>query len=147
MSTLAVGTIKSATSAAPVFQNSSGVEIGQLAFAWYNIDPDGSASIASSFNISSVTENNQNTYTIAFTRAASSANYAVAIDVETETEEVTEEETPVEEPAEEEPEDEAAEEDTPEDNTESSDDDDFDAEWVRAQQIIAESLAEEIEEV
>ena len=85
MSTLAVGTIKSATSAAPVFQNSSGVEIGQLAFAWYNIDPDGSASIASSFNISSVTENNQNTYTIAFTRAASSANYAVAIDVETET--------------------------------------------------------------
>ena len=85
MSTLAVGTIKSATSAAPVFQNRRGVEIGQLAFAWYNIDPDGSASIASSFNISSVTENNQNTYTIAFTRAASSANYAVAIDVETET--------------------------------------------------------------
>ena len=68
------------------------------------------------------------------------------IDVETEAEEVTEEEAPVEESTEVEPEDEAAEEDTPEDNTESSDEE-FDAEWVRAQQIIAESLAEEIEEV
>jgi len=68
------------------------------------------------------------------------------IDVETEVEEVTEEEAPVEEPAVEEPEDEAAEEETPEDNTDSSDEE-FDAEWVRAQQIIAESLAEEIEEV
>jgi len=69
------------------------------------------------------------------------------IDVETEAEEVTEEEAPVEESTEEEPEDEAAEEETPEDNTDSSDDDEFDAEWVRAQQIIAESLVEEIQEV
>ena len=68
------------------------------------------------------------------------------IDVETEVEEVTEGETPAEEPAVEEPEDEAAEEETPEDNTDSSDEE-FDAEWIRAQQIIAESLAEEIEEV
>jgi len=73
------------------------------------------------------------------------------IDVETEAEEVTEEEAPAEEPVEvetveEEPEDEVAEEDTPEDNTDSSDEE-FDAEWVRAQQIIAESLVEEIEEV
>ena len=69
------------------------------------------------------------------------------IDVETEAEEVTEEEAPVEESTEEEPENEAAEEETPEDNTDSSDDDEFDAEWVRAQQIIAESLVEEIQEV
>lgn len=69
------------------------------------------------------------------------------IDVETEAEEVTEEEAPAEEPAVEEPEDEAAEEETPEDNTDSSDDIDFDAEWVRAQELIAESLVEEIEEV
>ena len=69
------------------------------------------------------------------------------IDVETEVEEVTEEEAPVEESTEVEPEDEAAEEETPEDNTDSSDDIDFDAEWARAQQIIAESLVEEIEEV
>ena len=67
------------------------------------------------------------------------------IDVETEVVEA-EGETPAEESVEEEPESEDAEEDTPEDNTESSDDE-FDAEWVRAQQIIAESLAEEIEEV
>ena len=69
------------------------------------------------------------------------------IDVETDAEEVTEEEAPAEEPAVEEPEDEIAEEETPEDNTDSSDDIDFDAEWVRAQQLIAESLVEEIEEV
>lgn len=69
------------------------------------------------------------------------------IDVDTEAEEVTEEEAPVEEPADEEPEDEAAVEETPEDNTDSSDDIDFDAEWIRAQELIAESLVEEIEEV
>ena len=69
------------------------------------------------------------------------------IDVETEADEVTEEETPVEESTEVEPEDEIAEEETPEDNTDSSDDIDFDAEWVRAQELIAESLVEEIEEV
>ena len=61
MSTLQVATIKSASSAPPVFQNSSGTEIGQLAFAWANIEPSGSSSIADSFNISSVTEVNQNT--------------------------------------------------------------------------------------
>jgi len=69
------------------------------------------------------------------------------IDVETEAEEATEEEAPVEESTEEEPEDEAAEEETPEDNTDSLDDDEFDAEWARAQELITESLVEEIEEV
>ena len=68
------------------------------------------------------------------------------IDVETEVEEVTEEDAPAEEPVDEEPEDEAAEEETPEDNTDSSDEE-FDAEWARAQELIAESLVEEIEEV
>ena len=67
------------------------------------------------------------------------------IDVETEAE--VEVETTVEESTEEEPESEDAEEETPEDNTDSSDDEEFDAEWIRAQQIIAESLVEEIEEV
>tara|TARA_Y100000389_G_scaffold197563_1_gene232401 strand:- start:5257 stop:6420 length:1164 start_codon:yes stop_codon:yes gene_type:complete len=68
------------------------------------------------------------------------------IDVETE-EAPVEEEAPAEESVEEEPESEVAEEETPEDNTDSSDDEEFDAEWARAQQIIAESLVEEIEEV
>ena len=85
MSTLQVGTIKSASSAAPVFKNSSDVEIGQLAFAWYTVDPSGSSSLSDSFNISSVNEVNQNTYTMSFARAASNANYAVAIDVQVET--------------------------------------------------------------
>ena len=67
------------------------------------------------------------------------------IDVETEAE--VEEETATDETVEEEPESEDSEEDTPEDNTESANDEEFDAEWVRAQQLIAESLAEEIEEV
>ena len=62
------------------------------------------------------------------------------IDVETEEEAVEE---VAEEPAAE-PED--LVEDT-EDNTDSAEDEEFDAEWIRAQQLIAESLAEEIEEV
>jgi hypothetical protein len=85
MSTLAVGTIKSISSTPPVFQNTSGVEIGQLAFAWCHVDPTGSSSIDDSHNISSVSEVNQNTYTLSFTRACANANYATAIDVETET--------------------------------------------------------------
>tara|TARA_Y100000356_G_C11009602_1_gene157631 strand:- start:130 stop:483 length:354 start_codon:yes stop_codon:yes gene_type:complete len=85
MSTLQVGTIKSSNSSPPVFQNSSATEIGQLAFAWANIDPDGSASIADSFNISSVTEQNGDHYSIAFARAAANANYATSCDVQTET--------------------------------------------------------------
>ena len=85
MSALAVGTIKSISSTPPVFQNTSGVEIGQLAFAWCKIDPDGTASIADSHNISSVSETNANTYVISFTRACANANYATAIDVQNET--------------------------------------------------------------
>jgi len=85
MSTLAVGTIKSASSSPPVFQNSSGTEIGQLGFAWANIETSGTASIADSFNVSSVTEQNSDHYSIAFARSASNANWAVAIDIETET--------------------------------------------------------------
>ena len=65
------------------------------------------------------------------------------IDVETEAE--VQEEV-AEEPAIE-PESEVIEEEQTEDNTESPEDEEFDAEWVRAQQLIAESLAEEIEEV
>ena len=93
MSTLSVGTIKSASSAAPVFQNSSGTEIGQLAFAWGNIETSGTASIAQSFNISSVTEQNGDHYTIAFSNSASNANYALACDVQTETNHFTKDHT------------------------------------------------------
>ena len=93
MSTLSVATIKSASSAAPAFQNSSGTEIGQLAFAWANIETSGSSSIADSFNVSSVTEQNTDHYSLAFTRSASSANWAIAIDVEKETNHFTNQHT------------------------------------------------------
>ncbi len=85
MSTLAVGTIKSVSSAPPVFQNTSGTEIGQLIFAFVTVDPAGSSSITDSFNISSVTENNAHTWTITFENAASNANYATAVDCQKET--------------------------------------------------------------
>ena len=82
MSTLAVGTIKSVSSAAPVFQNTSGTEIGQLVFAWVTVDPSGSSSVADSFNISSVTEIDDHSWRINFARAASNSDYATAVDVE-----------------------------------------------------------------
>ena len=85
MSTLAVGTIKSVSATPPVFQNTSGTEIGQLGFAWFTIDPDGSSTIEDSFNISSVSETNANTYVITFARAAANINYATAVDVQVET--------------------------------------------------------------
>ena len=50
MSTLQVGTIKSTSSSAPVFQNSSGVEKGMIALAWANVNGEGTASIRASFN-------------------------------------------------------------------------------------------------
>ena len=84
MSTLQVGTVKSASSAPPVFQNSSGTEIGQLAFAYANIETSGTASIAQSFNISSVTELNGDHYRIVFSRSAANANYALACDIQVE---------------------------------------------------------------
>ena len=84
MSTLNVGTIKTLSSAAPVFQNTSGTEIGQLVFAWVTVDPSGSSSIADSFNISSVTEIDNHSWTITFARAASNTNYATAVDCEVE---------------------------------------------------------------
>ena len=93
MSTLQVGTIKSASSAPPVFQNSSGTEIGQLAFAWANIETSGSAAIAQSFNISSVTELNGDHYRIVFARSAANSNYAIACDVQVETNHFTRDRT------------------------------------------------------
>ena len=56
MSTLAVGTIKSISSAAPVFQNTSGTEKGQLAKAWVNFNGTGTVAIRDSFNVSSITD-------------------------------------------------------------------------------------------
>ena len=77
MSTLSVATIKSASSAAPVFQNSSGTEKGQLAKAWINFDGDGTIAIRDSFNVSSITDNGTGDYTITFSNAMANTNYCV----------------------------------------------------------------------
>ena len=79
MSTLAVGTIKSISSAAPVFQNTSGTEKGQLVKAWANFDQTGSQSIRDSFNVSSVTDVSVGTSHINYTNAMSNTNYCGVI--------------------------------------------------------------------
>ena len=75
MSTLSVGTVKSVSTAAPVFQNSSGTEIGELIKAWVHFDGYNNT-IDASFNISSVTDNGTGDYTFNFTSAFADANYA-----------------------------------------------------------------------
>ena len=83
MSTLAVGTIKSISSAAPVFQNTSGTEKGQLCKAWIVFDGKTVTSstnmdgVLDSFNISSITDSGVGKYTINFANQMANANYAV----------------------------------------------------------------------
>ena len=76
MSTLAVGTIKSISSAAPVFQNTSGVEKGQLAKAW--VTYNASIVIQDSFGISSVSDTGDGDITVNFSTNFSNDNYAVS---------------------------------------------------------------------
>ena len=83
MSTLAVGTIKSVSSAAPVFQNTSGTEKGRLVEAYADFDGSGTVSLTNSYNISSLTDNGTGDYTFTFTNALSSANYCAFGSAET----------------------------------------------------------------
>ena len=78
MSTLQVATIKSASSAAPVFQNSSGTEKGQLIKAWIQLNGTGTISITNSFNVSYIADTGTGRYTINFTNSFSNANYCMA---------------------------------------------------------------------
>ena len=75
MSTLSVATIKSASGAAPVFQNSSGTEIIQGAKAWINFNGGGTIAIRDSFNVSSITDDATGKYTINFAVAFANTNY------------------------------------------------------------------------
>jgi len=75
MSTLNVGTIKSVSSAAPVFQNSSGTEIIQGAKAWVKWDGTGTLAINASFNVSSVTDQGTGYYKVNFATAFADAHY------------------------------------------------------------------------
>lgn len=76
MSTLAVGTIKSISSAAPVFQNTSGTEIGSLVSKAVKFDGESTSTIQLDKGISSVTDNGTGDYTVNFDNAFSNANYA-----------------------------------------------------------------------
>ena len=79
MSTLVVATVKSASSAAPVFHNSSGVEKGQLCKAWADLSGDSNPpALRGSFNISSVTDNGTGDHTFNFTTAMTNTAYAVS---------------------------------------------------------------------
>ena len=79
MSTLAVGTIKSISSAAPVFQNTSGTEKGQLAKAWVNFNGTGTVAIRDSFNVSSITDVGTGQYGVNLQNAMANANYNVCV--------------------------------------------------------------------
>ena len=78
MSTLAVGTIKSVSSAAPVFHNTSGTEKGHLVRVWCNFNGSGTAAIRDSYNVSSLTDNGTGDYTISFTDSFSNTNYSLS---------------------------------------------------------------------
>ena len=78
MSTVKAANLQNTGSGAPAFQNSSGTEIGQLVKAWVNFDATGTVTIASSFNVSSITDVNQGRFQVNFTTALSNANYVVS---------------------------------------------------------------------
>jgi len=67
--------VQSSTSGAPTFNNTSGVEIGQLCRAWVNYNMATSTKIGS-FNVSSVTKNGTGDGTINFITAMPDTNYA-----------------------------------------------------------------------
>lgn len=73
--TVVVDAVKSSTTGAPTFQNTSGTEIGTLCRAWVNF-VGSSASIQGSFNVSSITRNTTGDYTLNFTNAMPDANYS-----------------------------------------------------------------------
>lgn len=74
--TVVVDAVKSSTTGAPTFQNTSGTEIGTLCRAWVNFDGTGTVAIRASFNVSSITDNGTGDYTVNFTNAMPDANYS-----------------------------------------------------------------------
>jgi hypothetical protein len=78
MSTLAVGTIKSVSSAPPVFKNTSGTEKGQLIKVWINFNGTGTVAIRDSYNVSSLVDNGTGDYSVNFDDDMSNANYCLS---------------------------------------------------------------------
>ena len=79
MSTLNVGTIKSISSAAPVFQNTSRTEMGQLAKAWVNFSGTGTVAINDSFNVSSITDSGSGRYIVNLSITMSNTNFVALV--------------------------------------------------------------------
>ena len=75
--TVVVDTIKSSTTSAPTFQNTSGTEMGTLCRAWVSFIGS-SASIRAGFNVSSITRSQAGTYLVNFTNSMPDANYAIS---------------------------------------------------------------------
>lgn len=76
MSTLTVATVKSNSSSPPVFQNTSGTEVGTLCRAWVNFNGSGTPAIRASFNVSSITDISTGRFGVNFATAMSDANFA-----------------------------------------------------------------------
>lgn len=74
--TLVIDTLKSSTTGAPAFQNTSGTEVGQLCKAWINFNGSSTGAIRASFNVSSLTYLATGQFQINFTTAMVDANYA-----------------------------------------------------------------------
>ena len=79
MSTVKAANLQNTGSGAPVFKNSSGTEIGQLAKAWVNFNGTGTVAIRDDFNVSSITDNGTGSYTVNFTTAMTDANYVCVV--------------------------------------------------------------------
>lgn len=80
MSTLRVTTIRSLTaSTPPTIADTNGTEVGQLCRAWVYFNGTGTPSAYNSFNFSSIVDNGTGDYTINWTNALPSANYAAFV--------------------------------------------------------------------
>lgn len=77
MSTVVVATVKSNSSSPPVFQNTSGTEIGMLCRAFVSFNGTGTVAIVGSFNVSSITDLGVGSYEVNFATALPDANYVV----------------------------------------------------------------------
>jgi len=77
MSTLSTANIESkAANTPPVIKDVNGQEVGQFARAWVSFDGD-PVTIGNSFGVSSITDTSTGQYTVNFTTAFSTRNYAV----------------------------------------------------------------------
>jgi len=80
MSTLKVDTIRdngSGFNDVVAFQNSGGTENARLCRAFVNFDGTGNVAIRGSFNVNSITDNAQGTYTVNLSNAMSDTNYVI----------------------------------------------------------------------